>query len=87
MPRGKRRVVEMSAEDIRAKIELNSAKISDLTNEIKSLKLENKSLVKDLVIAETIEKEEAAKKETEEIVELIRNSGKSLDEIKAIFKQ
>lgn len=87
MPRGKRRVVEMSAADIRAKIESNSAKISDLTNEIKSLKLENKSLIKDLVIAETREKEEAAKKETEEIVELIKNSGKSLDEIKAILEQ
>lgn len=87
MPRGKRRVVEMSTEDIRAKIESNSAKISDLTNEIKSLKVENKILVKDLVIAETREKEEMAKKETEEIVELIKNSGKSIEEIKEIFKQ
>ena len=43
MPRGRKRVVEMTASDIKARIESNTAKIDELTNEIKSLKVENKN--------------------------------------------
>lgn len=87
MPRGRKRVVEMTASDIKARIESNTAKIDELTNEIKSMKLENKNLVKDLATAEAKEKEEAAKKEMEEIVNLVKSSGKSLDEIKAMLEK
>lgn len=87
MPRGRKRVVEMTASDIKAKIESNNAKIDELTNEIKSLKVENKNLVKDLAVAEAKEKEEATKKEMEEIVNLVKSSGKSLDEIKAMLEK
>lgn len=87
MARGRKRIVEMSSVDIKAKIESNSAKIEELTGEIKSLRLENKNLTKDLAVAEAKEKEEVAKKELEEIVSMIKNSGKSLDEIKAILEK
>lgn len=87
MPRGRKRVVEMTASDIKAKIESNNAKIDELTNEIKSLRVENKNLVKDLAVAEAKEKEEATKKEMEEIVNLVKSSGKSLDEIKAMLEK
>lgn len=87
MPRGRKRVVEMSAADIKAKIESNNAKIDELTNEIKSLRVENKNLVKDLAVAEAKEKEEATKEEMEEIVNLVKSSGKTLDEIKAMFEK
>ena len=87
MPRGRKRVVEMSSVDIKAKIESNTTKIDELTNEIKAIKLDNKNLMKDLTVAEEKEKEEAAKKEMEEIVNLVKNSGKSIEEIKAILEQ
>lgn len=87
MPRGRRRVVTITAEEIKAKIEENNKTIESLTEQIKAIRLENKSLTKDLAIAEAKEKEEAAKKELEEITELIKNSGKSLNEIKIILGQ
>ena len=87
MPRGRRRVVTITAEEIKAKIEENNKTIESLTEQIKAIRLENKSLAKDLVAAEAKEKEEAAKKELEEITELIKNSGKSLNEIKIILGQ
>lgn len=87
MPRGRKRVVEMSVADIKAKIESNTAKIDEFTNEIKTLRVENKNLMKDLAVAEAKEKEEATKKEMEEIVNLVKSSGKSLDEIKAMLEK
>lgn len=87
MPRGKRRTVTATPQEIRSKIEENNKTIESLTEQIKAIRLENKSLAKDLVAAEAKEKEEAAKKELEEITELIKNSGKSLNEIKIILGQ
>ena len=86
MPRGKRRTVTATSQEIRSKIEENTNTIEDLMNQIKAIRAENKSLAKDLVAAEEKEKEEAAKKEMEEITELIKNSGKSFDEIKELLK-
>ena len=86
MPRGKRRIVELTSEEIKAKIASNTNEIEELTTKIKALKLENKSLQKDLPIAEAKEKAEAEKKELEDIVILFKNSGKSLEEIKAMLE-
>lgn len=86
MPRGKRRIVELTSEEIKAKITSNTNEIEELTTKIKALKLENKSLQKDLPIAEAKEKAEAEKKELEDIVTLFKNSGKSLEEIKAMLE-
>lgn len=86
MPRGKRRIVELTSEEIKAKITSNTNEIEELTTRIKALKLENKSLQKDLPIAEAKEKAEAEKKELEDIVLLFKNSGKSLEEIKAMLE-
>ena len=86
MPRGRKRCVELTSEEIKAKIESNTNAIEELTEKIKALKLENKSLQKDLPIAEAKEKAEAEKKELEDIVTLFKNSGKSLEEIKAMLE-
>ena len=86
MPRGKRRIVELTSEEIKAKIASNTNEIEELTTKIKALKLENKSLQKDLPIAEEKEKAEAERKELEDIVTLFKNSGKSLEEIKALLE-
>ena len=86
MPRGRKRCVELTAEEIKAKIASNTNEIEELTTKIKALKLENKSLQKDLPIAESKEKAEAEKKEMEDIVTLLKNSGKSLEEIKAMLE-
>ena len=86
MPRGKRRIVELTSEEIKAKIASNTNEIEELTTKIKALKLENKSLQKDLPIAEAKEKAEAEKKELDDIVTLFKNSGKSLEEIKAMLE-
>lgn len=86
MPRGKKRVVTITAEEIKAKIEENNKTIESLTEQIKAIRTENKSLAKDLAVAEAKEKEEAAKKELEEITEIIKNSGMSLNEIKELLK-
>ena len=86
MPRGKRRIVELTSEEIKAKIASNTNEIEELTTKIKALKLENKSLQKNLPIAEEKEKAEAERKELEDIVTLFKNSGKSLEEIKALLE-
>lgn len=86
MPRGKRRIVELTSEEIKAKITSNTNEIEELTTRIKTLRLENKSLQKDLAVAEAKEKAEAERKELEDIVTLFKNSGKSLEEIKAMLE-
>ena len=86
MPRGKRRTTTLTTTEIKTTIEQNNKTIEDLMSQIKAIRLENKSLAKDLAIAEAKEKEEAEKKELEEIAEIIKNSGKSLDEIKELLK-
>ena len=87
MSRGKRRIVNLTSEEIKAKIESNTKSIDELSVQIKNLKLENKSLAKDLVIAEKREKEEAAKKQYEQLADLIKNSGKSMEEIMAFLEK
>ena len=86
MPRGRKRCVELTSEEIKAKITSNTNEIEELTTRIKTLRLENKSLQKDLAVAEAKEKAEAEKKELEDIVTLFKNSGKSLEEIKAMLE-
>lgn len=86
MPRGKKRTTTLTTTEIKTTIEQNNKTIEDLMSQIKAIRLENKSLAKDLAVAEAKEKEEAEKKELEEIAEIIKNSGKSLDEIKELLK-
>lgn len=86
MPRGRKRVVSLTSDEIRAKIAANNKTIEETTSNLKTLKAENKSLLKDLNAAEAKEKEEASKKQMEEIAEIIKNSGKSLEEIKELLK-
>ena len=86
MPRGRKRVVSLTSDEIRAKIAANNKTIEEMTLNLKTLKSENKSLLKDLNAAEAKEKEEASKRQMEEIAEIIKNSGKSLDEIKELLK-
>ena len=86
MPRGKKRTTTLTTTEIKTTIEQNNKTIEDLMSQIKAIRLENKSLAKDFAVAEAKEKEEAEKKELEEIAEIIKNSGKSIDQIKGLLK-
>ena len=50
--RGKRRVVELTTEEVRAQIASTEEQITKLTDELKALRLQKKNLTKDLAVAE-----------------------------------
>ena len=79
-------VVTLTADEIRAKIEKNGATIEEYAKKAKELRLGNRKLAKDLKTAEKMEKEAAEKAEMEEILKTIKESGKSLEEIKELLK-
>lgn len=83
--RGKRRVVELTTEEVRAQIASTEEQITKLTDELKALRLQKKNLIKDLVVAE--KKEAAAKEEADmkELVRMIQQKGLSVEQVKAIL--
>ena len=83
--RGKRRVVELTTEEVRAQIASTEEQITKLTDELKSLRLQKKNLMKDLAVAE--KKEAAAKEEADmkELVRMIQQKGLSVEQVKDIL--
>lgn len=80
--RGKRRVVELTTEEIKAQITSIEEQITKLTDELKTLKLQKKNLSKDLVAAE---KKEAAVKEEQsmkDLAKLLREKGLSVEDVR-----
>ena len=67
--RGKRRVVELTTEEVKAQIASTEEQITKLTDELKTLKLQKKNLSKDFVAAE---KKEAAVKEEQSMKDLAK---------------
>ena len=80
--RGKRRVVELTTEEVKAKITSTEEQITKLTDELKTLKLQKKNLSKDLVAAE--KKEAAAKEEQsmKNLARLLREKGLSVEDVR-----
>lgn len=80
--RGKRRVVELTTEEVKAQIASTEEQITKLTDELKTLKLQKKNLSKDLV---TAEKKEAAAKEEQsmkDLAKLLREKGLSVEDVR-----
>lgn len=80
--RGKRRVVELTTEEVKAQIASTEEQITKLTDELKTLKLQKKNLSKDLVAAE--KKEAAAKEEQsmKNLARLLREKGLSVEDVR-----
>lgn len=80
--RGKRRVVELTTEEVKSKITSTEEQITKLTDELKTLKLQKKNLMKDLVV---VEKKEAAAKEAQsmkDLARLLREKGLSVEDVR-----
>lgn len=79
---GKRRVVELTTEEVKAQIASTEEQITKLTDELKALKLQKKNLMKDLAVAE---KKEAAVKEEQsmkDLAKLLREKGLSVEDVR-----
>lgn len=80
--RGKRRVVELTTEEVKSKITSTEEQITKLTDELKTLRLQKKNLSKDFVAAE---KKEAAVKEEQsmkDLAKLLREKGLSVEDVR-----
>ena len=83
--RGKRRVVELTSEEVKAQITSTEEQITKLTDELKTLRLQKKNLMKDLVVAE---KKEAAVKEEQamkDLADLLKEKGLTVEEVRNII--
>lgn len=80
--RGKRRVVELTTEEVKAQITSTEEQITKLTDELKTLKLQKKNLMKDLAVSE--KKEAAAKEEQsmKNLARLLREKGLSVEDVR-----
>ena len=80
--RGKRRVVELTTEEVKAQIASTEEQITKLTDELKTLKLQKKNLMKDLAVSE--KKEAAAKEEQsmKNLARLLREKGLSVEDVR-----
>ena len=76
------RKVELTSEEIKAQIKSIEEQITKLTDELKTLKLQKKNLMKDLAVAE---KKEAAVKEEQsmkDLAKLLREKGLSVEDVR-----
>ena len=80
--RGKRRVVELTTEEVKAQITSTEEQITKLTDELKTLKLHKRNLMKDLAVAE--KKEVAVKEEQsmKDLAKLLREKGLSVEDVR-----
>lgn len=80
--RGKRRVVELTTEEVKAQIASTEEQITKLTDELKTLKLHKRNLMKDLAVAE--KKEVAVKEEQsmKDLAKLLRKKGLSVEDVR-----
>lgn len=85
MARGRKRIVEFTPDAIKKSIADIDASIVTKTDELKSLKLQKKELLKDLAIAEkkaAIEKEEA---DMRSLVALMREKNITIEDVEKII--
>lgn len=80
--RCKRRVVELTTEEVKAQIASTEEQITKLTDELKTLKLHKRNLMKDLAVAE--KKEVAVKEEQsmKDLAKLLREKGLSVEDVR-----
>lgn len=76
------RKVELTSEEVKAQITSTEEQITKLTDELKTLKLQKKNLMKDLAVAK--KKEEAAKEaqSMKDLARLLREKGLSVEDVR-----
>ena len=76
------RKVKFTSEEIKAQIASTEEQITKLTDELKTLRLQKKNLIKDLAVAE--KKEAAAKEEQsmKDLAKLLREKGLSVEDVR-----
>ena len=80
--RGKRRVVELTTEEVRAQIASTEEQITKLTDELKALRLQKKNLIKDLAVAEKNEAKFKEEQSMKDLAKLLREKGLSIEEVR-----
>lgn len=76
------RKVELTSEEVKSQIASTEEQITKLTDELKTLRLQKKNLMKDLTVAE---KKEAAVKEEQsmkDLTKLLREKGLSVEDVR-----
>lgn len=81
------RARRLVTEDPSAQIEQIKTEIEDLTQELKSKKATLKQLEKDKVAYDDYQEYLRQEKQKEEIVQMVMESGKSLDEIRELLSK
>lgn len=85
--RGKRRVVELTTEEVRAQIASTEEQITKLTDELKALRLQKKNLIKDLAVAEKNEAKLKEEQSMKDLDNLIREKGYTAEQVKEILEK
>ena len=80
--RGKRRVVELTTEEVKAQITSTEEQITKLTDELKTLKLQKKNLMKDLSVAEKNEAKLKEEQSMKDLAKLLREKGLSVEDVR-----
>lgn len=80
--RGKRRVVKLTTEEVKAQIASTEEQITKLTDELKSLRLQKKNLIKDLAVAEKNEAKLKEEQSMKDLAKLLREKGLSVEEVR-----
>lgn len=80
--RGKRRVVELTTEEVRAQIASTEEQITKLTDELKALRLRKKNLIKDLVVAEKNEAKLKEEQSMKDLAKLLQEKGLSVEDVR-----
>ena len=83
--RGKRRVVELTTEEVKAQIISTEEQITKLTDELKTLKLQKKNLMKDLSVAEKNEAKLKEEQSMKDLAKLLREKGLSVEDVRNIL--
>lgn len=79
------RTKRLVTEDPSAQIEQIKTEIADLTQELKSKKVVLKQLEKDKIAYDDYQEYLRQEKQKEEIIQMVMESGKSLDEIRELL--
>nr|DAR15953.1 MAG TPA: hypothetical protein [Caudoviricetes sp.] len=83
--RGKRRVAESTTNEIKSQITSIEEQIAKLTEDIKGLRLQKKSLIKDLAVAEKNEAKFKEEQSMKDLAKLLREKGLTVEEVRNIL--
>lgn len=80
--RGKRRVVELTSEEVKSQIASIEEQITKLTEDIKGLRAQKKNLIKDLAVAEKNEAKIKEEQSMRDLAKLLKEKGLTVEEVR-----